>query len=170
MKLFKLFPLLALLMIIACNNNRKEPKNDQMVAETDMWQPDEGMKDWIDAWNKNDAQSLKDVTADDAVLLMDGTEVSSDSISAWIDNNSAVMKDLKTKALLENSSDKIAYQSGTYNHHLNNNDTLQYSGSYTVIWEKMEAKPNDTTQHNMWKIKLMDIATQHKDSTAMQNE
>ncbi|MGA9326930.1 MAG: hypothetical protein WCE57_14405 [Salegentibacter sp.] len=168
MKLLKLFSLLALLMIFACNNNQKE--SDMTTAEADMWNPDEGMKDWIDSWNNNDAQGLKDVTADDAVLLMDGTEVSSDSIDAWIDNNSAVMKDLKSKTLVENSSDNIAYQSGTYNHNLNNNDSIHYAGSYTVIWEKMEGNSSDTTQHNMWKIKLMDIATEHQDSTAMQNE
>lgn len=172
MKMNKLFTLLALLMVFAsCNDANRE--NEAAMTEEEMWDPDESMDSWIDSWNKNDAQSLKDVTSSDAVLLLDGVEVSSDSIDSWFDNSSAMMKNLTTNSLIKNSSKNIAYQSGTYRHQVKENDTMEFSGTYTVIWEKEESGMSSDTAaaQNNWKIKLMDIAEERPmDTTSVENE
>lgn len=153
MKLTKLLTFIALLLLFgACGDNKTEEveQDDMVVEETDMWDANKAMTDWRDAWNKNDAEALESVTADDVTLLINGKSHTQDSVSSWIQNSSSWMKDLKTTSVMKNKGDHIAYEAGTYMHGTKENDSLQMSGTYTVIWERED--------DNEWAIKVMDIS------------
>lgn len=166
MKLVKLMPLLALLFFVACNNPNKEDDADDMddmSEQANYTNPDEMNTHWVDAWNNNQPDSLDAMTADDAVLLMEGGKMyDRDSISSWYKNGAAWMKNLKTKSEIKNSGDHIAYEAGTYSHN-SKNDSIdtKYEGTYVVIWER------DSLD---WKVKVMSITDKSADSTATDME
>lgn len=154
MKLLKLFPLLALMMLVSCNTGKKEKAEEKEEGMAEMRTSDESMKDWVAAWNHNDAQSVQAGMADDAVLLMDGMAKTDDSVASWIKNGTAMMKDLKTKTVMKNSGDNIAYEAGTFSHSSKENDSLKFEGTYTVVWERMKGENNKSD----WKIKVMSVS------------
>ncbi len=88
MKIIRSISLLALLMIFgACENNRNiEP--EEVVVQPEMDDPDMVFTEWEDAWNSGNAGNILRMTADDAVLVMNGTEVSRDSVASWIEGSS----------------------------------------------------------------------------------
>lgn len=164
--MYEILPVLALLLVMgSCQDREREitDENERMAEETDTWNVDEAMADWRDAWNSNDAQNLEAATADDAVLLLNGKAHRQDSVSAWIQNSSTWMKDLSTSSVMKNKTGNVAYEAGTYTHASTENDTLQASGTYTVIWER-------SGNQGDWSIKLMDISPQTQmDTMAGQN-
>lgn len=161
MKMYTLLPLLALLLTIAsCQDREREvaDEDDIMAEEADTWNVDQAMTNWRDAWNQNDAQSLEAATADDAVLFLNGKAQREDSVSVWIENSSSWMKDLRTTSVMKNKTGNVAYEAGTYTHSSTENDTMQASGTYTVIWER-------SGDQSDWAIKLMDISPQNQMDT-----
>ncbi len=163
MKLIKLMPLLALLLFVACDNQKKDDDAEDMAEEANYKSPAQVSSSWVGAWNNNQPDSLEAMTADDAVLLMDGGEMlNRDSISTWYKNGAAMMKDLKTTAEIKNSTDHMAYEAGTYAHH-SKNDSIDntYEGAYVVIWER------DSLD---WKVKVMSITNKVPDSSMAENE
>lgn len=165
--MYKLLPFLALLLIFgACQDREREMADDDAMEaeEMDTWNEDQAMADWRDAWNQNDPQSLRQSTADDAVLFLNGKAHRQDSVTAWIENSASWMKNLRTTSVMKNRGDNFAYEAGTYTHASTQNDTMQGSGTYTVIWER---NGND----NEWSIKLMDISPQTQmDTMAMPDQ
>lgn len=150
MKLLKLTPVLALLLVLgACNDREREAAEVEEVVVEDNWDADEAMNTWRDDWNANDSTSLRAATANDAVLFIEGKAHRNDSVSAWINNSASWMNRLETTPVVKNKGEKFAYEAGTYTHSTRENDTLQMQGTYTVIWERMGED---------WKIKLMDIS------------
>lgn len=151
MKLLNLVPVLALFFIFgACNDRTGTAENETVVTEEEMEDPDAVFTAWNDAWNSGSAEEILNMTADDAVLVMNGTEVSRDSISAWINESSAVMQDLELNAIQKNNFNNVAYETGNFDHGLKENDTLRFAGTYTFIYEKPEGE-------NQWKVKVMNI-------------
>jgi len=165
MKMYKLLPFMALLLILgSCQDTAKEEVAEEEVMAEDTWDADEAMADWRDAWNKNDAQSLEAVTADDVVLLFNGKAHRQDSVSAWIENSASWMKNLRTTTVMKNKGENFAYEAGTYTHATTENDTMQMGGTYTVIWER-------SGDQNEWAIKLMDVTPKTEmDSMPMPNQ
>lgn len=167
MKMYSVIPFLALLLMLgACQDKEREvaDENDMMTAEADTWNEDEAMTNWRNSWNNNDAESLEAATADDAVLFFDGKAHRQDSISSWIQNSSAWMKDLQTTSVMKNRADDFAYEAGTYTHSTTENDTMQMAGTYTVIWER-------SGNQNEWFVKLMDITpNMQQDTMTMPNQ
>lgn len=154
MKMYKLLPFLALLLILgACQDREKEEPVEEEVMMEDEWDADQAMTDWRDAWNQNDAQSLEAATADDAVLFFNGKALRQDSVTAWIQNSASWMKNLRTTSVMKNKAENFAYEAGTYTHATTENDTMQMAGTYTVIWERSGGE-------NEWAIKLMDVSPQ----------
>lgn len=151
MKLIKLMPLLALFMIFgSCENNEKEA--EEVVAEEEaVVDEDEVFTLWTDAWNSGNAQNVRTMIADDAVLVLNGREVPRDSLSAWIDESAGAMKDLRQTTLQKNNSGTMAYDTGTFSHGIQGNDTLQYSGTYTFVFERPEGS-------DQWQAVVMDIS------------
>lgn len=167
MKLLRLFPLLVLMMLVSCNTGKKEKPEDKKAEMAEMRTSDESMKDWIAGWINNDAQTVQDAMADDAVVLMDGMTKTDDSIASWIKNGTAMMKGLKTTSVKKNSGDNIAYEAGTFSHSSKENDSLKFEGTYTVIWERMKGKDNKSD----WKIKVMSVSDKNgHDSIHMSDE
>ncbi|WP_159039890.1 DUF4440 domain-containing protein [Christiangramia fulva] len=161
MKVFKLFPLFVLLIFASCDNQNRE--NENMEEETSFTNPEEMNRNWVNAWNSNQPDSLEAMTADDAVLLLEGGKMyDRDSISSWYEKGASMMKDLKTNAEIKNSDDHFAYEAGTYSHNYKNDSTdTKYEGTYVVIWER------DSLD---WKVKVMSITDKAPDSTAANME
>lgn len=150
MKLLKLIPLFAFLMIfVSCDDEKKV--ETEVVAEAEVENPDQVFTDWTDAWNSGDAEAVRTMVADDAVLVMNGVEVPRDSIAGWIDESAGMMSNLRQSSLQKNNSGNMAYDTGTFSHGVKDNDTLQFRGTYTFIFEK----PEGTEQ---WKAVVMDIS------------
>lgn len=157
MKILKTFSLFALmlLLIAACEEKRETSAEAEMVT-AEVSDPEEAMNDWREAWNANDAQRLKDHTADDAVLLMYGRDLSG-NLNSWMDTTASWMQDLRTSALKTEKGENFAWETGTYTHGTLRNDTLQMNGTYTVIWER--ADEGDDAD---WKIRLIDISPEEE--------
>lgn len=143
--------LLLILIGISCQDRETREVEDEEVIQEDTWNADEAMTQWRDAWNQNDAQALQSVTADDAVLLLNGRVHREDSVTNWMENSSSWMKDLNTSSAMKNKGVDLAYEAGSYTHRTTENDTLEMRGTYTVIWER-------NGNENEWEIKLMDIS------------
>jgi len=164
MKLLKFLPVAALLFFSSCNDtDRKEADDmDNMAQEAEVRDPAEVNKEWIDSWNKNDADALDSLTSSDAVLYMEGSSMNADSIRAWYKNAAPMMKGLRAKSEVSYSGKDIAYDAGTYSHQIKG-DSLSntYNGAYTLIWKKTD---------NDWKLKVLNITDKTPDSTATQTE
>lgn len=159
MKSIKLIPLLALLFFISCNDAEKEADDmDDMAEEADMVKPEDANKDWIAAWNNNDAPTLDSLTAKDATVYMQGQMMESDSVSSWYKMSAPQMKGLETTSSTSYSNGDIAYDAGTYRHQIKSDSTgSTYEGTYTLIWKKAEKD---------WKLQVINIADKAADTTA----
>lgn len=158
MKILKPVTLLTLmLLLLAACEEKKEVNEEATVAVAAVPDPDEAMNGWRDAWNANDAQRLKEYAADDAVLLMWGRKITGDSMASWVDSTSSWMQDLRTSALMTDKGENFAWETGTYNHGTKESDTLQMSGTYTLIWQRA-----DDVENGDWKIKVMDISPEQE--------
>ncbi|MGB7786183.1 MAG: nuclear transport factor 2 family protein [Salinimicrobium sp.] len=162
MKLLRIFPFLALLLLWSCGDQEKEA-DEEVVVEEEMVNPDEVVSQWEQAWSSNEPQNVRDQLAGDAVLVMNGSEYPKDSLSSWIDMAGSGMKDLNMTSLQKGSSDDIIYDSGTFSHGSRENDTLKFQGTYTFIWEKAEGSDE-------WKVALMDISDMHDEMTSPEED
>lgn len=158
MKTLKILLLPALFTILACQENTTTTTAETATTAAD---PDQLLQRWDEAWNQNNIDSLQNLLADDAVLLMEGEEYSTSEINDWMRENSQAMRDLKTEAKVKRSTGDVAYQAGTYSHGLKENDTLEFNGTFTFVWERQ----ND----DEWKVRLMDI-NQRRDTTEMDQQ
>ena len=151
MKLIKVMGLLVLFVTFgSCDNDKKE--NEEVVVEgKEMEDPDVVFTDWTDAWNSGNAETVRGMIADDAVLVMNGSEVPRDSIAGWVEASAAGMRNLKQNSLHKNNSGTMAYDTGNFSHGVKDNDTLEYHGTYTFIYEKPEGS-------DQWKAVVMDIS------------
>ncbi|WP_380748711.1 DUF4440 domain-containing protein [Salinimicrobium flavum] len=160
--MYRLLPFLALLLAFgACQDKeREEPETDDMMAEEEYADPDQVIADWNDAWNSNDPQMVDDMIADDAVLILDGQHVEQqDSIMSWMEKTSMYMKDLNMKSQKKGTGDMMAYDVGSYTHTYTN-DSTQYKGFYTFIWERDGSE---------WQVKVLNISdVKDKDSISNQ--
>lgn len=153
MKTLKLFPFLALLFFVgSCGENagREAEMDADVITTEEIPDSDEVINNWEQAWNNNDTAGVRQMTADDVVLVLNGNEFPQDSLAAWMQAASSAMKDLKMKSLKKGSTDNIAYDTGTYSH-ASTTDTTRYGGSYTFIWER-------SNEENDWKVKVMNIS------------
>lgn len=143
-----------MLLLGACGENRSgEAEEEAMVAETQYQDADEAMAEWKQAWDSNDPLQIMSRTADDVVLVLNGSEVPQDSIRSFLQESGSAMRDLQMNSLEKNSTDRLAYDTGTFSHGYNN-DTVTYNGSYTFIWERIENEPT-------WLVKVMNISGVH---------
>lgn len=153
MKTGKILPLLVLMFFaLACEENRNsEAETEPATAEIEIQDPEESIKEWNEAWNMNNAKGLKDLLADDAVVVMFGEAMRNEEAEQWIDSTASWMKNLRTTPMIKNKSDLIAYETGEFTHGTIENDTVQMRGTYTMIWER-------NTAQNEWQVKLVDVS------------
>lgn len=158
MKILKTFSLLTmmLLLMVACEE-RPETTAEAEMATAEIPNPDEAMEGWREAWNANDAQRLKDYAADDAVLMVYGQRLTGEELNTWMDTTASWMQDLRTEALMTEKGENVAWEAGTYTHGTAQNDTLQMSGTYTLIWQRADDMDNGD-----WKIRVMDISPEQE--------
>ena len=161
MKLLRILPFLALLLLWSCGDQNQEAE-EEVIVEEEMVNPEEVVAQWEEAWTSNDPQKVKDLMAGDVVLVMNGSQYPKDSIASWTDMAGTGMKDLKMNSLQKGSSDAIIYESGIFSHGIHENDTLHMQGTYTFIWEKAEGSED-------WKVTLMDISDQDEMPQPVEN-
>jgi len=151
MKTLKLIPLMFLVFLLGvCGEKREVDDSEQMeTTQQEFQDPEEAMTNWNKAWNTQDPQQIQALTALDAVLVLNGNEVTADSIPGFYQAAGSTIKDLQLRSLKKGVTDYMAYDTGTYNHS-NTNDTTRYEGSYTFIWERTE-------NESEWKVKAMNI-------------
>ncbi|SDS46860.1 nuclear transport factor 2 family protein [Gramella sp. MAR_2010_147] len=164
MKLLKILPLFALLFIYSCNDAEKKETDDMddMAEQAEVRDATEMNRQWIDSWNNNDAASLDSLTSSSAVLYMEGSSMTADSIRAWYKTSAPMMKGLKTQPEANYSGKNIAYEAGTYSYQVKG-DSLNntYNGAYTLIWKKANKD---------WKLEVMNITSKVLDSTTTEME
>ena len=153
MKLRKIFPLLALLMTLwACDENRNaEAETELATADLEIQDPEESMDQWEEAWNRNNAEELKGLMADDAVVVIFGESMQDEQADSWIDSTASWMKNLRSTPIIKNKGETMAYEVGDFTHGTKENDTVQMEGTYTVIWER-------SADQNEWRVKLMNVS------------
>lgn len=140
-----------MLLFVSCGENKNTEEKEVMEeAEMDYQDPELAMGEWSEAWNSNDPQKIFDETADDVVLVMNGNEVPTDSIRGFLEYSGTAMQDLNMQSLSKGTGDKVAYDIGTFTHKFEN-DSTQYEGSYTFIWERMDDEAD-------WKVTVMNIS------------
>ena len=162
MKMIRLVPLFALLLVFSGCGENQAKTGEAEIAEEEYQDPEEAMGEWEAAWNSNDPQQLFSRTAEDAVLVLNGVEVAQDSIQSFLQNSGSAMSDLQMQSLGRNSTERMAYDTGTYSHGYIN-DTTTYQGTYTFVWEREENDPG-------WKVKVMNISNVHPEYGAVQEE
>lgn len=125
-------------------------EEENLVTTKEVPDANEVIEGWGDAWNSNDPAQVRAMTADDAVLVLNGNEFPQDSLRGWIDAATSAMQDLELRTVKKEVTDYVAYDTGIYSHTYTD-DTTQYAGSYTFIWERSD-------EENDWKVKVMNIA------------
>ncbi len=150
LNLFSFFSLLLLLASCGEKEGREVEMDDTLATEQEFQDPDEAMSNWHNAWNSQDPQQIQALAASDAVLVLNGREVPTDSIPGFFQDAGSAVKDLQLRSLKKGSTDNLAYDTGVYNH-IYVNDTTQFQGTYTFIWERDD-------DEDEWKVKAMNIA------------
>ncbi len=166
MRLMNSLAILALMLVLgSCQDGQRDtPDDEAMAAQTQMdtmaRDTDQVIQDWEEAWKSNDPQNVRDMTADDAILMLNGQLSHGDSIEPWMERSSVNMRDLQMESRLRNSSERIAYDTGTYSHGYQG-DTVQYRGAYTFIWERTNGD---------WEVKVMNISSMSAEDMEMEME
>ena len=159
MKKLNFLSLFVLLLLIgACEQSMTREGEEQPIVpeeeQEEFEDPEVVMRDWEEAWTGNNVEELRNQTADDAVLVLNGREVVQDSITAFLEGAGAVMKDLQMQSLGSGSTDRMVYDTGTYQHTYTD-DTTTYRGSYTFIWERPEGEQE-------WQVAIMNISGENE--------
>jgi ketosteroid isomerase-like protein len=157
MKLLKILPVIALLFMSSCGEEKEAEEKEDIPVQTEVRKPSETNKQWIAAWNRNNPGELDSLTANDAVLYMQGKSMNADSISSWYKMAAPMMKDLVTRPEMTYTGKDIAYEAGTYKHKIKN-DSLDttYEGSYTFIWKR---------EDNDWRLQVLNITDNEEAAT-----
>lgn len=135
----------------SCGENREaEEMETEVEMEQEVQDPEEAMTNWKDAWNSQDPQQIEEQAASDAVLVLNGAEVPTDSLPGFYEGAGTSMEDLELRSLKKGSTDHMAYDTGIYTHTYVN-DTTRHEGSYTFIWERAD-------DENEWKVTAMNIS------------
>lgn len=152
MKVFRPFMMFSLMLLfVACGEKKNSEENEvPMVAEEEFKNSETAIQEWEQAWNSNNAQQLLESTSPDAVLMLNGVEVPKDSIRGFLETSGAAMQNLQQQSLASGSSERMAYDTGTYTHNFRD-DTTNFKGTYTFIWERAENEEE-------WKVTLMNIS------------
>ena len=155
MKKLKFLPLFALLLLLgACEQSiTREEEEEPIVPEEEQVEfedPEVVIREWDEAWTSNNVEEIKNQTADDAILVLNGQEVVRDSLNAFIEGAGSVMKDLEMRSLGTGSTERMVYDTGIYEHTYQDDPTL-YRGSYTFIWERPEGEEE-------WQVAVMNIS------------
>lgn len=163
MKRFVLFPALLFIgFFISCNEREKREedrqKDDLRNTEERSVGPDQLLSQWDEAWNRNDTTAIDSLVADNALLLYNGSSSTGRDIQAWIEENTGLMRELRSQVDVEGSGEDFAYQAGTYTHGSTENDTIESSGAYTIIWER-QRRAND------WRARVINISSRDSRDT-----
>ncbi|MDZ4748242.1 MAG: DUF4440 domain-containing protein [Saprospiraceae bacterium] len=95
---------------------------------------------FLSGWNNKDSAAIISTLAPDAMVMNDslihkGTEAISKN---WISGGVKVLSHVKTTSVIQDASENIAYDGGTYTLDLTipNGPVLKERGNYSLVWGK----------------------------------
>ena len=135
-----LLPLLAIVLLFSCNsNNTKVPEHSSITSNVNV---DSLNALFLAGWNNKDSAAIMSTLAQDAVAMNDslihtGTEAIA---SKWVSGGIKVLGNIKTNSFVKNTSDKLAYDGGTYTLDLTipNGPVLKEKGNYSLVWTRQD--------------------------------
>ena len=135
-----LLPLLAIVLLFSCNsNNTKVPEHSSITSNVNV---DSLNAVFLAGWNNKDSAAIMSTLAQDAVVMNDslihtGTEAIA---SKWVSGGIKVLGNIKTNSFVKNTSDKLAYDGGTYTLDLTipNGPVLKEKGNYSLVWTRQD--------------------------------
>lgn len=174
MRIIKTLSLLGLMLLLmsACEENRNTA--EQELATRDNVDHDQMTNRWGEAWQSNQYDSVRNQTADDAILLLNGREFPQDSIDPWLEWTTTNIQGLELNSMEKGGEGNMAWDSGTFSHTYVN-DSVNYNGTYTFIWERsdaqdaQDAQDAEDAQEDEWKVSVMHISNNmERDTMNMQ--
>lgn len=135
-----LLPLLAIVLLFSCNsNNTKVPEHSSITSNVNV---DSLNAVFLAGWNNKDSAAIMSTLAQDAVVMNDslihtGTEAIA---SKWVSGGIKVLSNIRTNSVVKNTSDKLAYDGGTYTLDLTipNGPVLKEKGNYSLVWTRQD--------------------------------
>lgn len=140
--------MIAVVAFAGCNNgpdreNELSADQDQVNEPTP---PTEFTQRCDEAWNQNDLNSIMVLLSNDVVFLVEGQELSDEQRHQWLLENSGFMKDLKTTSQIDNTTTDLVSQAGTYTHGIQENDSVNYDASFTLIKTLSGTRPKPSME------------------------
>lgn len=135
-----LLPLLAIVLLFSCNsNNTKVPEHSSITSNVNV---DSLNAVFLAGWNNKDSAAIMSTLAQDAVVMNDslihtGTEAIA---GKWVSGGIKVLSNIRTNSVVKNTSDKLAYDGGTYTLDLTipNGPVLKEKGNYSLVWTRQD--------------------------------
>jgi len=134
-------------ILISCNQNPSETSSIQKAPIDSL------IENWQNAWNNNDSAAIRNLFADEVVLIDDELVVlnTSDMSKNWIGPFHRYVKNMKVEKLQEWSSIDRAGYTGNYGLDIVVNDSVigHPHGVFTINWVK--------TSEGKWQITTANI-------------
>lgn len=135
-----LLPLLAITLLFSCNsNNTKVPEHSSITSNVNV---DSLNALFLTGWNNKDSAAIMSTLAPDAVVMNDSLiHIGTEAIAGnWVSGGIKVLGNIKTNSFVKNTSDKLAYDGGTYTLDLTipNGPVLKEKGNYSLVWTRQD--------------------------------
>lgn len=132
--------LLANALLFSCNPGNTNPVVPP--THTSMVNVDSLNALFLSGWNNKDSVAIMSTLSLDAVVMNDSLiHTGTDAIaSKWVSGGIKVLSNIKTSSVVKNTSDKLAYDGGTYTLDLTipNGPVLKEKGNYSLVWTRQD--------------------------------
>lgn len=145
MKQWTLF--LTLSILVSCNPTTEESSSTTPVNVDSL------TATFLAGWNNKDSVAIMKTIADNAIVMNDSLIHSGINAIAqnWVSGGVKVLGNIKTTSLIQETSESIAYNGGTYSLDLTppGGPVLKEKGNYSLVWSKQK--------NGEWKLTLVHI-------------
>ncbi len=141
----------ALVALIRCSARVEKPNSEQTSSLS--VRVDSLNALFLSGWNNRDSATIMSTMAPNAVVMNDSLiHAGKEAIAKnWISGGVKVLSNVKTSSSISDTSDKIAYDGGTYTLDLSipNGPVLKEKGNYSLVWTKQT--------NGLWLLTLVHI-------------
>ena len=131
--------LAAVLVVSACapagNSPAMSPEMAQAAPSADAL-----MNQFVEAWNRDDEAALREIFADDLVLIDDGGMIRGEEavFSEWVPPNMAATSDLQVTVGAVGAGSDLAYHSGRWSLQVTPPGAAPFTstGSHSFVWRR----------------------------------
>lgn len=145
MKQWTLF--LTFSILVSCNPTTEESSSTTPVNVDSL------TATFLAGWNNKDSVAIMKTIADNAIVMNDSLIHSGINAIAqnWVSGGVKVLGNIKTTSLIQETSESIAYNGGTYSLDLTppGGPVLKEKGNYSLVWSKQK--------NGEWKLTLVHI-------------